>query len=504
MMHKLIMWISAIASIAGLLIVLIEKYFNSVIIDLPPNVVYSLIILGISISIVLAKTDKSPNEEKFNGSVTENKITGNPTIITNPNYVNSINIGDSSTSAQKRYESGYFLIKEEIISNYSVLSILIKSLQDNKPEKFWDIRKPNESEDTYQERAKSFYLEYQTFIFQMIKKFPISQEVYNTHKLNLSHNPEIADSIQKSYYWLTETYGNLIAYSDSLQHNISLGYRNVEMYYRNDLLCREKYVNARILLLQSIEKFLTAYPNENNAVALICYDLNFTITSGSNKFDKKAIQSELSRLYKEKGSIIEESIKKPLRIEEIERLIKDPYLLMIRKSIGLTNTLTEAEVFGLISKQIDKSITVSSDLLSAAAFSYIESDGIASIFYLKKALANDNFSETIKIFIEKSIERLENPDIYEGSIGLIILEIDNTSILKQKGLNVGDIVYKMNGELLIEPLDISSMLAKTKKEEDILFEVYKPEDQIKRIAISGSSTIGCKLSQLVTLNAFQL
>jgi hypothetical protein len=504
MIHKIVMWISVIATIAGIVIIIVQKLLGPQKINLSTNVIYTLIISGTCLSVILAITEKKQDTDRVNGSINAKRITGNQAIITNPQNVESINIGDISTNADKRYESGYLLIKEEIISNYTNLNVLIKGIQDNKPEKFWDIRKPNESEDAYQERAKNFHKEYQNYIFQMIQKFPISQAVYNTHKLNISHNSDIADKIQKSYDWLTESYKDLISYSEGLQHNISLDYSDLEMFNKNESLYKEKYVNSRILLLQSIDKFLEAYPSENKIVASICADLNYNIKFASSNFTKREIQLEASRLYKEKGAIIEERIKKPQRKEDVDRIIRDPYLLMLRKSVGLTDTLTESEAWSLKQKKIDTSITASSDLVSAAAFSYIESDGRASIIYLEKALANNDFSETIRIFIEKSIERLKNPDIYEGSIGLIIMEINENSILQQKGLKVGDIIFKMNGELLIEPSEISSMLAKTKKDEDILFEIYQSENQVKRIAIPGSSTIGCKLSQLVTLNSFQL
>ena len=504
MIHKIIMWISVVATIAGIIIVIVEKFNGPTKVKLPSNLVYTLIVLGACVSIFLAITDKPQEKDKLDGSIRAKQIIGNQAIITNPQNVNSIHIGDNSTSAEKRYESGYALIKEEIISNYTNLSVLIKFLQDNQPEKYWDIRKPNESEDTYQERAINFHKDYQQYIFQMIQKFPINQDVYNSHKISISHNSKIANKIQKTYYWLTEAYGDLISYSDGLRHNINLGYSELELYHKNKSLCQEKYINTRILLLQSIDYFIEAYPNENVIISSVCDDLGYQTQFESNSFKKKEIKVELSRLFKKKREIIGERIKKPKRKEEIDRIVKDPYLLMLRKSVGLKDTLTESEVWSLKQKEIDMSITSSSDLVSAAAFSYIESDGRASIIYLEKALANNDFSETIKIFIEKSIERLKNPDIYDGSIGLIILEIDDVSVLKNKGLKVGDIIYKMNGELLIEPSDISSMLAKTKKEEDVLLEIAQSKEQIKKIAIPGSTTIGCKVSQLVTLNSYQL
>lgn len=504
MIHKIITWMSVLATIAGIIIVIIEKTYGPTKFNFPAKYTYIFIAIGTVVSILLAITDKPQPKDRGSGSVIADKIVGSQSIITNPQNVDKIQIGDPSTSAERRFESGYLLTKEEILSNYTKLSVLIDSIQDNPPENFWDIRKPNESEDTYQERAKNFQNEYQQYIFQLVQKSPIKQDTYTSHRICLSHNAQIANDIQKSYYWLTESYRDLTAYTDGLRHNISLNKRDLETFIKNESLYQEKYINSKILLLQSIDHFVKAYPDEAPTISAICEDLKYDIDFASDNFIHKELKLELGRLFKAKKEILAARLKEPQRQEEIDRIIKDPYLIMLRKTVGFTETLSESEVWSLHNKKIDESITDSSALLSAATLSYMESDGRASIIYLEKALAKNDFSKKMRIFIEKSIERLKSPDIYDGSIGLIILEINSTSVLKKKGLEVGDIIYRINGELLIEPSDISSMLAKTPKEEDVLLEVAQPNGTIKRIALPGSSTTGCKVSQLIMLNAHQL
>ena len=93
----------------------------------------------------------------------------------------------------------------------------------------------------------------------------------------------------------------------------------------------------------------------------------------------------------------------------------------------------------------------------------------------------------IRVFIEQSLSRLLNPDIYDGGIGLIILEIQENSMLSER-LNIGDVIFKINGNVLLEPAEILSTMATVSKEENILLEVYTKEQ--KRISVA-KELLGC-------------
>lgn len=110
------------------------------------------------------------------------------------------------------------------------MCVLIKGIEKRVPKKFRDVRKPNKSEDTFQERARNFHEEYQTGIFQLIQTFTIKEERYNISKQNLSFNCGHANNIKDIYYWQKETYNTLHVFSSTLLHNISLNCRNYELY----------------------------------------------------------------------------------------------------------------------------------------------------------------------------------------------------------------------------------------------------------------------------------
>lgn len=169
--------------------------------------------------------------------------------------------------------------------------------------------------------------------------------------------------------------------------------------------------------------------------------------------------------------------------------------------VGLTEELTLAEYNALLNKEIQTEITDPQKLVSLAIASYSESDGRGAIYYFRKALESKEIPSNIKVFIEKSLLRLQNPDIYEGGIGLVILEIKEKSILSKR-LNIGDVIYKMNGNVLLEPSDISSKMATNKKNEDILIEVYTREQNSISITLSGRTHLECIVSQSVMLNSF--
>lgn len=215
----------------------------------------------------------------------------------------------------------------------------------------------------------------------------------------------------------------------------------------------------------------------------------------------KNLNVELKELYTKRSDILKQEMPMPLRRLEIERIIRDPYLILLRKSVGLTEELTTAEYNALLNKETQTEVTDLQKLISLAIASYTESDGRGAIYYYRKALGCKELPLNIRVFIEQSLSRLINPDIYEGGIGLIILEIQEKSILFDR-LSIGDVIYKINGKILLEPSDILSTMAYTSKDENILIEVYTKEQKRISISLPGRTHLECIVSQSVMLNSF--
>jgi len=417
------------------------------------------------------------------------------------NNQQNINIGDTRNTAESRYKNAAEIVKEELFDNYRDLCVLIKGIEERVPKRFWDVRKPNESEDTFQERARNFHKEYQTGIFQLIQTFTIKEERYNISKQDLSFNCEHANNIKDIYYWQKDAYDTLHDFSSTLLHNISLNCRDYELYLKNKSLHQDKVIKSKVSLLQSIKDFIQVYHGTENILFIHISELEFSHITNSTDINPHNLILELKELSIKRTDILNKEIPKPLRTLEIERIIKDPYLIYIRKMAGLTEELTPAEYNALLNKEIQTEITNPQKLVSLAIASYTESDGRGAIYYFRKALESKEIPSNIKVFIEKSLLRLQNPDIYEGGIGLVILEIKEKSILSER-LNIGDVIYKMNGNILLEPSDISSKMATTKKNENILIEVYTREQKSISISLSGRTHLECIVSQSVMLNPF--
>ncbi len=502
MIHKILMWISIVAGIAGIAVLIVEKLGVNLKKIIPLNITYIIIFLGIIFSIVLAVTE---NNTKTNdaGEINAINYEGKQNIITNPQNKGDIIFGDDTTSAEKRYQSAYNLVKDELILNFISLAVLIEGIESSKPEKFWDIRKPNESEDTYQERAERSHSDYQSFIFQIVQSFSLKEDVYNSHQLYLSHNSTIANKIKKVYQYQKQLIDDFNAYSQGLLHNLSLSYSDTELTAKNLSLHAEKIINARISFLNALLYFVQVDPTQISNLKETLQIINIEFQAASSEEIIKEILVTISALSDEKAKIFAERIKMPERDEEINRLITDPYLLMLRKTVGLSDTLSESEAWALKHKKIQTDITESTKLLSAAAYSYLESDGNAAKYYFEKALSNDDYSPTMRLFIEKSLDRLNSPDMFDGSIGLIILELDSESLLKDKNMQIGDILYKFNNEIVNEPSEVSSAIAKTNKDDNCLLEFYTLNGEIRRVAVPGSTPLHCKLSQLICLNLYQ-
>jgi len=379
--------------------------------------------------------------------------------------------------------------------------VLINGIEERVPQKFWDVRKPNESEDTFQERAKNFHKEYQTGIFQLIQTFKIKEEIYNISKQDLSFNCNNANCIKNIYYWQKDVYDTLNNFSSTLSHYISLNYRNYELYLKNKSLHEDKVLKSKISLLQSLREFIHVYPGEEDSLFIHISEMGFDHITEGMDINIQNLNIELKELYTKRSDILKKEIPTPLRTLEIERIMRDPFLMLLRKSAGLTEELTPAEYSALLNKEIQTEVTDPQKLISLAIASYTESDGRGAIYYYRKALDCKELPSNIRVFIEQSLSRLLNPDIYDGGIGLIILEIQENSMLSER-LNIGDVIFKINGNVLLEPAEILSTMATVSKEENILLEVYTKEQKRISISLSGRTHLECIVSQSVMLNLF--
>lgn len=377
----------------------------------------------------------------------------------------------------------------------------INGIEERVPQKFWDVRKPNESEDTFQEWAKNFHKEYQTGIFQLIQTFKIKEEIYNISKQDLSFNCNNANCIKNIYYWQKDVYDTLNNFSSTLSHYISLNYRNYELYLKNKSLHEDKVLKSKISLLQSLREFIHVYPGEEDSLFIHISEMGFDHITAGMDINIQNLNIELKELYTKRSDILKKEIPTPLRTLEIERIMRDPFLMLLRKSAGLTEELTPAEYSALLNKEIQTEVTDPQKLISLAIASYTESDGRGAIYYYRKALDCKELPSNIRVFIEQSLSRLLNPDIYDGGIGLIILEIQENSMLSER-LNIGDVIFRINGNVLLEPAEILSTMATASKEENILLEVYTKEQKRISISLPGRTHLECIVSQSVMLNLF--
>ena len=343
------------------------------------------------------KRNKDVSQEK---NIQTNTIYANNNSghVTNNNQ--NINIGDTKNTAERRYKNAIEIVKNELLDNYRNLCVLINGIEERVPQKFWDVRKPNESEDTFQERAKNFHKEYQTGIFQLIQTFKIKEEIYNISKQDLSFNCNNANCIKNIYYWQKDVYDTLNNFSSTLSHYISLNYRNYELYLKNKSLHEDKVLKSKISLLQSLREFIHVYPREEDSLFIHISEMGFDHITAGMDINIQNLNIELKELYTKRSDILKKEIPTPLRTLEIERIMRDPFLMLLRKSAGLTEELTPAEYSALLNKEIQTEVTDPQKLISLAIASYTESDGRGAIYYYRKVITSyDNFSAMIAIIL---------------------------------------------------------------------------------------------------------
>lgn len=506
MIHKIVLWIASVASILGIVLYLIDKFGKNENKLYSHNLIWILIVVGIVFSAIFALTDKSPEKEISRFGNVSNNSGVNIGVGDSMSGTINVNQGDLSTSALKRYEEALEMVKYALNQNFLNMGSVIKSFQNNPPNIFWDKRRANESELAFQDRAKVFQKNYINEIKNIILTFPLSNE-YHLFKKDLTHNPMVANTLKKTYEHLEEVIAVLKDFAKTANNNIESYTSDTQISEKNTLLYEEKLINSKIEYLLATSQYILILNNDSEITEIKEYlKLNdFFITSNTTDAMWQELYTKIAKLYSEKSKIIKRHLdsKKLINQREIERIIKDPYLVMLRYTMGLKNELSEGEYLGLKNKKLNFKENKLEELLRLSKLSYIESDGSACAYYLNKALKQPNLSQQYRLGIPLSLNRISNPEIYNGSIGVMLFELDKNGYSWSIGLKDGDVVYKINGVLIQEPLDISSFIGSSSKEDDILFELLR-DDQVKRITFKGSRSLNCKATQLVIFNPVQI
>jgi len=431
----------------------------------------------------------------------------------NSGQINQVIIGDSANNVNvqindsplQKSQAAYNAIRQELIQNILTLSTRVRALSQYPPQSFSsrDKRRLNEPEAAYQDRAKLFHTEYKNEVQRIINKFGYKTESFSAHKVNLAFDQQASESISKTYYHFEELqdYSNSII--EQFNHILSLKLSDTETNTRFASAFDEKLCEVKSQLCQAASYYLFE-EKDLTFLQIVKEHLKLADIVLKSKTNS-SIYAELLRLsayyqaqkaqtLKRRYETVEQTTKR-----EIERRIKDPYLVFLRKLAGLPNELTESELWALSKKQPDETINDLEALMTKASFSYIESDGTSALFYLTKALKTKNLNTTQKSYLQKSIERLNKPELYEGCIGFYVFDVENKTAPPDKYFQKGDIIFKINNTILEDASDISNVLGKTPKDSIVVFDVSDGK-LIKKISAKGGKSLGVTISPLITVN----
>lgn len=430
---------------------------------------------------------------------------GNRQVQVGQSQNGDVTFGDTSTSAERRADNAADQIKAENLRNFSELAVLIQTIEGMPPEPFWDKRRTNETELAYQDRAANYFRDYVSGVNDQIKLLKFSTSVYDAYQRDLAHNGQTARRTQQVYDAQIEAVDSFNRLRSGLQNRAGSTQSDVERTEAVRVLHQEMLANSKMMLSQAAAHFsLVADTDEMNRLAdsfsVIGIDANWKMgQDGYRTGMELASAFNKARMAVLRGSI-ESKVSGTER--EISRRINDPYLIRIRELAGLPKDLTREELWRLQNTEINRTEQDPLELFKLANFSYAEMDGAASILYFQRALETNQLSPAQAKYARSSIHRIQNPDFYEGSLGVMLVNLQGGSNFAQAGLAVGDVIVSIDGQTVNEPLEIASALAQTSNER-LVFKVIRGDEKLT-VQVSSRQSGGAALSQLILLNAVQV
>ncbi|MEM1324030.1 MAG: PDZ domain-containing protein [Bacteroidota bacterium] len=446
------------------------------------------------------------------------------------------------------------VIKEEVLEGCTEMAGLVWGVSRMVPKAYFE-REAREFNRDYQHKVKEHYENYLGELDRIIHEYPLNTDVFKTYKLNLRDQAQ-ATAFTSVYDHLKEANQQLLDWQKQLQELLSYTINNETFAQKITLKQQQKIVEARIALAKAGSEFVLLLQNETD-IYLLNNALNMADFQISEKAPKKIwqqLQQRLAQLHREKQELLEQASGIPSLIsqnisppkdttkpkadqlmdkadsimnklyqegtlvteEELVRItapkaqrnlsgqIRNPYLQKNRAEQGLPpDQLTLAEKQRLNRKALDTTTTEPSGLLTLAVLAFFESDEEGVKYYLQKALKSPQLSPVQRQFFELSLQRMEEPDLYGESIGVMVLRILPGGALQAAGLLPGDVLFKVNGEYVQNTADISKLIVGKAREDVHFFEFYR-EGRYKSKSVPSNQLLGAQLSPLITWEPMQM
>lgn len=444
-------------------------------------------------------------------------LTGGANIVQNVQHIigdvvgrDKVTIGDTTTSAQQRFEAAYELIIAELIKNLIGFSVLLSYIDTIPPKPFQQIekRRVNETEIAYNERAHQYQYRYVQDFQPFFKQATPVVAAYEAHKVNLAHHKDAARFAQEAYDYIKSILFYLNHFTESAAEFMNIPMSDLALVEKLEYLYQSMRLNGQLDLANAAFQlyWLLSIKESPDLIQSYLQEIIPNIDGNTNEELKNALLQEVQRCATEKQAFLQKEVDKgkPVVRQDMERAIKDPFLQLLRKTNGLPPILTEAEYWGIQRKEINMEVTDLAELVRLAYLSFVESDGEATHYYLEKATRCKGLKERQLLFLNLSLMRLENPDIFEGSLGLMILEITPQLNFEKAGIKVGDVVYCLNQEVLLDPNQLAIALG-VSANDPMLIKFYEHENQqMKTAIIYGGLPVGALLTPLITWSPHQL
>ena len=455
---------------------------------------------------------------------------------------------------KQRSEVGFEAIKEQVLGDITEMAFLINSVERFEVEPFFEKRHYLDTPHQYQNKVKEHYKSNVDDLKYVLDKYPLNEATFDAYKNSLIKADQ-ATGFQKGYKNLQKTRTELYELIEQWNALLQSNQENEEYAKHFQLKQQLKLTQAKIAFAQANSEFVQLLDGEVDRYSIrqALQAAGFTVEGQDNKAIWQSLQAQTATLYQLKTSLVAQSAPYPIltqqtnnpadtveptfeevlaetdslieqfnrngsilskeeflhqeeakAVRKVNKKLYNPYLCYIRQISGLPcDKLTDSEKWKIEKTPLNREETDAGKLLEMANEAFYRADEEAITFYLQRATQAKGLSAIQRIYLERSLERMKQPDLYGNSIGVMVLKVLDEGALKAAGIKAGDVIYKMNGELIQEPYDISELLIGKLDGDTHQIDFYR-DGRPRSKAVGANQVLGVQLSQLILWRPTQI
>ena len=437
MLRGTLVWVSTIGGVLALLFLFLDSLG---VVSVSPWLTGALILASVCTAFALAASERRARREEQSRKVEENKA----------------------------------VLRDEIQANLQVLASRIDYVRVMEPQTPAIPRYPGEPRAGFEARARDEFARWVEYFVSMSQQFPLTEATYAAHRVNVAafEEPDRL-AVERAYEAIAEAKRRFLHYGEQLRGLLAFD-DSVARRRRARLLGASTANALTDQWFKALENWLLLDPGETGLRAVHEVILPQVLA-------EEALPSRLEAGVEGRRFALRQRSR-----------LWDEKTALLREEAALDSENAAGTKLPPPEEPPEDAV----DAVGKAGLAYFEGDPNDAVAFLEAALRFGTLTTDQEHYVKTSLAYLADPDLFGGTPGVYLVDIEDSAGAATAGLERGDVIVRYDHAPVAEPAKLSSMVAAARGVPSVAVEVVRAERPLT-MHLEGGKSLGATGTTLV-------